>query len=412
MVAPPKKKLSKGAIAGIVGGSIVVVLLLVFFVVLPRIVAGRVRDEADKRALSIDFSTPTLSFSQVTLRSVVVRPKSSEAVKIEAPTMDADLSGFSPSFIHLPGALATIVGSPSDVSRATDEVRAADGKIPPENKLPIDVVGGKLQWKDLLGSGSALSFDTLSLVHDPRPGAATSLDVKVSNGTLSVSPVTIAPIKAHLSQRKKKIHLTSSLQNDAATIDFSRDVDGDVLDVAFDHLQPKDVEGKIAGLDLSKASIDGAMSYARDADGAASSKGEITASKIHLPPISIGPLSVALGTSLRVKWKATPKKGKPGVMKIESGALDIAILGVTRTVVFGGELEVGEEGTGPFKGNVTWSTETFQCSDLVKGVSGTIGASGTLGFDLADLGAARLRPKIDMNCDITAGIGNFLQQIP
>jgi hypothetical protein len=418
-MAPPnppspvrKKKLSKGAIAGIVCGSILVVFLLVWFLVVPRIVAGKVRDEADRRALAIDFSLPTLGFSQVTLRSVVVTPKSNaQALKIEAPTMHADLSGFSPTYIHLDSATISLVGSPQRVNEALADFRAADAKIPAAEKLPIEVLAGTMQWKEPLGAGTSLKFDALHAALDPRVDFA---DITLQNGTLNLSSMTLAPLEVHTKLQKNKVHVSGTLAKDAATFDLSRASDGDTFDLTLSGLHPKDFDAGIPGLDLSKASIDGEISYERDADDAASSKGDVSATKLKLPPISVGPISIALGTSVRVKWKASPKKGSKGVMKIESGTVTIAILGTTRTVTFGGELHLGEDGTGPFKGTIDWTTETLDCATIspIKGVTGTIGASGTLTFDLADLGGARIHPKIDMNCDVAGGLGNLLNQIP
>ena len=412
MPPPGKKKLSKGAIAGIACGSILVVFLLVWFLIVPRIVASRVRAEADRRALAMDFSLPTLGFSQVTLRSVLVTPKSNaQAVKIESPSMRADLSGFSPIAVHLDSATISLSGSPQGVNEALAEYRSADAKIPANEKLPIDVAAGTLQWKDPLGAGTSMKFDAMHANLDPRVDFA---DVTLQNGSLDLSSMTLAPLDVHLKMQKTTLHLSGSLAKDAATFDVTRGKDGDALDLTMSGLHPKDFDAGVPGLDLSKASIDGEISYERDPDGAASSKGDVSATKLKLPPISVGPLSIALGTSVRVKWKATPKKGSKGVMKIESGTVTIAILGTTRTVTFGGELRTGEDGTGPFKGTIDWATETLDCAAIspIKGVTGTIGASGTLTFDLADLGGARIRPKIDMNCDVAGGLGNLLNQIP
>jgi hypothetical protein len=70
-------------------------------------------------------------------------------------------------------------------------------------------------------------------------------------------------------------------------------------------------------------------------------------------------------------------------------------------------------------GKITWATETFQCADvsLVPGVEGTFGASGTLKFDLADLGAAKLGFNVKQNCTlggagIPGNLGGVLDGLP
>ena len=410
-----RKKKSRGVVALAVAGGLLVLVLVVFFLVLPRIVAAKVSDAASRRALTITYGFPTLGFSSASLSNVVIQPKSSDSVVVTAPTLVADVSWFTPQAIHIPNAKVTLHGPMKDVQTAADEVRQADTQIPRAERLPVDVDHGTLEWSDALGDASKITFDEMVIHHRP---ADDSLDATLSGGKVKLSSVTLSPLTLKLTRRKGgDTHLLASLSDDAAKLDAYHDEEGDRGELTLTALRPSDFDSSIKGLDLSKTRLDGTASYARTADGAVHSKGNVTIAKLALPPIKVSVLSISLGTTLRVSWTGTPKKGSPGTMKIADGKLEIAILGKTRVVTFTGEVSVGEEGNGPVVGKLEWATETFQCADLspVGGVAGTFSATGSLKFDLADLSSAKLSPSIKQSCALDGSIaippdlGNLLK---
>jgi hypothetical protein len=403
-----KTKRSRGMVVAAVVGGIVVVLLLVFFLVLPRIVAAKVAEAANRRALQIEYGFPTLRFSSAALSNVVIRPKASDSVVVTAPSLVADISWFTPRSIRIPTAKVTLRGPMKEVQAAADSVREADKQIPAAERLPVDVEHGTLEWDAPLGDGSKITFDDLVLHHVPE---SDSLDATLSGGRVKLSSVTLSPLTLKLTRKKGgDTHLVASLSDHAAKLDAFHDDEGDRGELTLEALRPSEFDSSIKGLDLSKTRVDGTASYARTADGAVRSKGNVTIAKLALPPIKISVLSLSLGTTLHATWTATPKKGKPGTMKIDDGKLEIDVLGKKRLVTFTGEISVGEEGNGPVLGKLEWSTETFECADLspLGGVKGTFSATGTLKFDLADLSSAKLSPSIKQTCALSGGIpGNL-----
>ena len=412
-----KQRSRKRVVVLSVAAGAVVLLAVVFFLVLPRIVASKVSDAANRRALRIDYGFPTLGFSSASLSNVVIQPKSSDVMVVTAPSLVADLSWFSPQAIRIPTAKVTLHGPMKDVQAAADVVREADKQIPRAERLPVDVDHGTLEWQDPLGDGSKITFDEMVLHHRP---ADDSLDAALSGGKVALSSVTLSPLSLKLTRRKGgDTHLVATLSEDAAKLDAFHDEEGDRGELTLKELHPSDFDSSIKGLDLSKTRLDGTASYARTADGTVRSKGNLTISKLALPPIKVSVLSISLGTTLRVSWTGTPKKGNPGTMKIADGKLEIAVLGKTRVVTFTGEVSVGEEGNGPVVGKLEWSTETFQCADLslLGGVEGTFGATGTLKFDLADLSSARISPSIKQTCSLNGvgvpgNLGDLLDHLP
>ncbi|MEO7096927.1 MAG: hypothetical protein ABI175_26950 [Polyangiales bacterium] len=398
-----KKKSRRGVLVLSIAGGVVVLFLVGFFLVLPRVVAAKVADAATRRALKIEYGFPTLGFSSASLSSVVISPRSTDSVVVTAPSLVAELSWFSPRSIRIPVAKVVLRGPMKDVQAAADSVREADKQIPRTERLPVDVEHGTLEWIEPLGEGSKITFDEMVLHHVP---ADDSLDALLSGGKVALPSVTLSPLSLNLTRRKGgDTHLVATLSEDAAKLDAFHDEEGDRGELTLKNLHPSDFDSSIKGLDLSKTRLDGTASYSRTADGAVRSKGNVTIAKLALPPIKIAVLSISLGTTLHLSWIGTPKKGHPGVMKIENGKLEIDVLGKTRVVTFTGEVTVGEEGNGPVLGKLEWATETFQCNDLspLGGVEGTFSASGTLRFDLADLSAANLSPSIKQSCSLKGG---------
>jgi hypothetical protein len=412
-----KKKARRGTVALAVAFGVVLLLLLVFFVVLPRIVAAKVADAANRRALQIEYGFPTLGFSSASLSNVVIRPKASDSVVVTAPSLVADISWFSPRGIRIPSAKVTLRGPMKDVQAAADSVREADKQIPRAERLPVDVEHGTLEWQEPLGDASTITFDEMVLHHVPE---SDSLDATLSGGKVKLGSVTLSPLSLKLTRRKGgDTHLVATLSKNAAKLDAFHDEEGDRGELTLEDLHPSEFDSSVKGLDLSKTRLDGTASYARTADGAVRSKGTITIAKLALPPIKVSVLSISLGTTLRVSWTGTPKKGTPGTMKIDNGKLEIAVLGKTRVVTFTGEVSVGEEGNGPVVGKLEWATETFQCNDLspLGGVEGTFSATGTLKFDLADLSSAKISPSIKQSCKLSGaaipgGLGGLLDAVP
>ena len=406
--AKAKAKGKKGlVIAAASAGGVVVLALLFFFLVLPGIVASKVKDAGDKRALVITYGFPSFGFSSIGLSSVVIKPKSTDRASLTAPAVNAEFSFFTPTAVRIPKAKIEIDGPFRALTSALDAVSEADKKIPDAERLPITIADGTLEWKNPLGSGSRVSFPKLTLAADPRAGTT---DLLMSNGSVATAALTLSPLDVHFLREKGDIlHLTASLDGDAATLDAKRDADGDEVRLAFTKLSPTDYDDSIAGLDLSKAKVDGSALYQRSSEGAVRSKGAISVAHVALPPIRVLKVfSISLGTSLSITWKASPKKGEPGVMKIDEGKLDLLIAGKTREIAIGGEIDVGADGQGPVIGKLTWQTQTVECADVVPkiggiAIDGTFDAHGTLKFDLADLASAKLGLNVRQSCSVNGG---------
>ncbi len=419
--AKPKRKSKGPLIAGIAGGF-VVFLVLFWFVLLPRIVAAKVAAAAERRSLVITYGSPSFGFGSATLSDAKIKPKSSDRFLVDAPEVIATVSFLTPTGVRIPKAKLTADGSVSKVNAALDIVRAADKNIPDGERIPYSIESGTLSWKGIAGDDSTLKFSSLSVRQD-----STGLLAKLGGGSLTAASVTLSPFTVDVKKPTKgDTTIDASLTNDdgdeALTLHAIHETGGgDTFSLKLKKLRPTDFDDSVKGLDLSKTSIDGSVKYKRDENGAVSSKGDITVAHVALPPIKVSLVSISLGTTLKVSWTGTPKKGDDGVMKIDEGRLTADVLGKERTVTFTGEMSVGEGGDGPFVGTIHWTTETFKCADfsLVGGVDGTFSASGTLELDVADLGSAHTSMKLKQNCSL-GGIspGNLedldglLKQVP
>lgn len=411
MRSPRKKKNT----ALVVVLSILAVLLaavVAFAILLPRLVAAKVDEAANKRALTVKFGGMGLPIGTATLRDVSIRPKTSDRLQLVAPRVEAVLDGLSPSAIRVPTATVTLKGSIEEVLAAVTEVREADAKVPAGERLPLDVLAGTLAWSDVAGEGSSLAFGSLKLAQRPSDG---TLEATLGKGKLVLDELTLAPLDVKVKRASKgksgaALDVTGKLASDdgAATFSVHRDDDSDTFELACDGLPLAQVgAGQASGVDLRKAVVDGKASGARSAEGAIRSEGKITVSDAKLPPIKAGSFTFQIGGEIVTKWKATPKKGAAGVLRLDEASVEIKVAGRTMIVTIGGEIALGPKGEGPYALHLTWALPKIDCSSIVasagggvvsSAVSGQVSASGTIDGDPTRPAKLKIGKTVDVGC--------------
>lgn len=425
-----------GPIVAVVCGITVVVLVIVWLVVIPRVVASQIAAAADERALAIQHGSTRYRFTSAEVDAVAVTPKGSKAMVITAPVIEARLSGVAPSLVTLRSAEVSLAGSFESVLRALEPVREADRKLPEARRVPIDLLAGKVRWKSPLGDETALAFDGLT-----ASVRATELKVQLRNGRLELPTLTIEPLSVDLKRSTAKgeaVDLVASLGREGGDEGFARfelrhDASRSTIEATLEDLALDPFAPKVTGLDLSKATLAGELAAERDEESAVSSKGKLVFSKVRLPPVSVGPVSVVIGGTVRVTWKASPKKGAPGTAKIDDARVDVVLGGKTRTVKVSGEVAVGEEGEGPYTVKLDWEAGPIACSEIAKdlagavagglasslagsAVSGNVTVKGTLRGDLAEADAMKRTFEIVEACklevDLMKTAGGLLKSLP
>ncbi len=423
-----------GPIVAVVCGLAVVVFAIVWLVVIPRVVASQIAAAAEERALAIQHGSTRYRFTYAEVDAVSLTPKGKKSVVITAPTIEARLSGLRPSLLTMKSAEVSLAGSFESVLRALDPVREADRKLPEDRRVPVDLASGKVRWKSPLGDDTALAFDGLAASLRP-----TELKVQLRKGRLELPTTTIEPLSVDFVRNTAKgdeaIELVAKLDGDdgAARVEAHHAAAGSSLEASFEGLSLHPFAPKVDGLDLSKATLEGEISAERDEDAAVSSKGKLTFAKVHLPPVSVGPVSVVIGGTVRVQWKASPKKGAPGTAKLDDARVEVVLGGKTRTVKVAGEVSVGEEGEGPYTAKLDWEAGPIACSEIAKdlagavagglasdlagsAVSGNVTVKGTLRGDLADLDAMKRTFEIIEACkleiDVMKAAGGLLKSLP
>lgn len=420
------------------GPAVVVVLLvvlavaaLVVFVVVPRIVASKIESAAARRAMTIQYGSAAYRFTHAEVADATLTPAGSKRITLRAPTIDAKIYGLSPSWIIIPRLDATVNGSLDDVLAAIEPVRKADAALPPSERLPIDVSGGSFTWNSPFGSGTSFSFRDMRATVRPAESLLTAslgkgkvvlpsvaldgLSIELRRSTASGERV---DLKASLASTEEDGHATLEAHKKSGAIE----IDADVEKFALSQASPE-----IPGLDFSKAVADATFHAERDAEGAVRSNGKVQIVKLRLPPVKAGPVSFAIGGTVKLTWKGTPKKGAPGTMVIDDGKAEVVLGGRARSVKIGGEIALGETGEGPYLVKLDWEAGPFPCAEiaadaggaLVKGlaanvVSGTVRARGTIKGDLDDLGALKKTFEILEGCKLDAGkaIGGLLDGLP
>lgn len=387
-MATAKKRLGKGAIAAIVALSTLVVLVVVGLLLVPSLVARKVAEAGDKRGLVIKYGGYALGFGSVGLSQVEVTPKSNKAFRLTASEVVAEISWFSPKAVRIPTATLELDGSPAKLQATLEAIRAADAKLPRGERLPLTIEAGKITWKNFVGPLGKITFESVKVQTTP---AEEKVEVDLDKGLVSFLIVTVEPVSGKLVRKGKALDAKVRLApKDAGTAELVlHHEDGDEATLTVKGLRPSafldfDIPG---GVKVKKATLDADVTASRDADGAIAASGSLTAAKLELPKVPVGPLSLGLGTTLGLTFKVTPDK-KPGDVKIEKAALTFTLGGKPRTVKVTGKASLGETLEGPFHVDLAYDFGPVPCSDLAGELVG-----GAVGGGLGGLLAGGLASK-------------------
>jgi len=410
-------------------GIVLLVLFVVGFFAITPIVNARVKEAAQKRALEIAHDGSSFRFTRVELRSLTISPIGSKRVTVTAPTLDARLHGMKPSWVILPRAEVTVNGAFDDVVKALRPVRDADARLPADERVPVDVSDGAFKWKAPFGEGTAISFGKLTATVRPKEG---SLKTSLKSGKIELPDVSLSGLAVDVSRSVAKgetIDLRAAMKSDdgEAVFEAHRRDGATVADLTVEHFSLAAASAKAKGLDLASAIADGDAHAERDEEGAVRSNGKLSVAKVKLPPLKVGPVSLVIGGTVKVSWKGSPKKGAPGVMKLDDAKVEATVGGKTRVVTVRGEISVGETGEGPYTVKLEWDAGPFPCSEIVgdvggalaKGlvagaVTGNVQARGTIRGDLSELDAMKQSIELLEGCkvDLGKGLGGMMNGLP
>ena len=413
----------------LIGAGVLVVVIVATILAIGPIANGKVRAAADKRALDIAHDGVAYRFTHAEVRNATITPKGSKKVVITAPLLDAKLQLATPTWVIVPRADIAVSGSVDDVLKAIDPVRKADQTLPLEDRLPIDVQAGTFKWKEPLGEETSLSFGVLTA--EVRPKEA-RMHATLKNGKVELPQLTLTGLMFDVTRTTasgEQLDVKARLDGEEghATLEAHRH-DGDKeLDLTVEAFALGSALPKVPALDLSKAAIDGSVHAEQTSEGAIKSNGKLSFSKLRLPPIKAGPVSLSIGGTVKVTWKGSPKKGSPGTMNLDDAKVEVTLGGKTRTVKIRGEIAIGEDAHGPYLVNLTWEAGPFACSEiagdlagpLAKGlvtgaVSGNINAKGTIKGDITELSALKQSVELLEGCqvDVGKGLGGMLKGLP
>ncbi len=408
---------------------VLVVLLVVGFLAITPIVNARVKDAADKRALAIAQGGVGYRFTRVELSDVTITPRGSKLITIRAPSVDARLHGFSPTWVILPRADIQVSGGVDDVIKALRVVRDADAKLPPGERVPVDINDGTFKWKGVLGEGSNVSFGKLTSTIRPNESL---MKASLKNGNVVLEGAALSGLSLDLSRsvaKGEKIDLRAALKggDGDAVLEAHRRDGATEADLTVDSFSLSAASVKAKGLDLSNAVADGSAHAERDEEGAIRSNGKLSVAKLKLPPINVGPVALTIGGKITLTWKGSPKKGAPGVMNLDDARVEATVAGRTRIVRVRGEISIGETGEGPYTVKLDWDAGPFPCSEIVadfggalgKGlvagaISGNVQARGTIKGDLAEVESMKHSIELLEGCkvDVGKGLGGLMEGLP
>lgn len=416
----------RAMIVAIVVGALLALTALVVFVVVPRVVAAKIEAAASRRALTIQYQSAAYRFTRAEVVDATITPQGSKRVVLRAKTLEAKIQGLSPYAVVIPQLDATISGPLDEVQKALEPVRKADEALPAAERLPVDVVAGSVTWTSPLGAGSSFVFKDLKVALRPAESLAS---VSLGKGKLTVGGVSFDGVSVKIDRRTssgERIDLRASLGEDA-TIEASKKNGALLLDVDVAKFALDQAPSAVQGVDLSSAILDATLHAERDADGAVKSNGKVQLTKVKLPPVKAGPISLGFGTTVKVTWKGSPKKGKPGTMLLDDAKVEITLGGRARVVKVSGEVGIGDDGTGPFEVKLDWDAGPFACSEfaadatsgIVKGIAGnaiggTVKAHGSLKGDVADPASLKKTLDITEACtlDVGKGLGGLINGLP
>lgn len=425
------RKPNRAVAVGVVLAVLALVAALVFFVVVPRVVAAKIEAAASRRALTIAYGSAAWRFTRAEVRDATITPKTGKRVTLRAPVIDARIHGLSPSWIIFPRLEATVSGGLDEVVAAIDPVRKADEALPLAERLPIDVQGGTFTWKEPFGDGSSIVFGDMRATVRPDESLVTAT---LRKGRVTLPHLSLEGMSVDAKRSTKggerldlRASLTDGGEEGHARVEAHR-VDGETtLDVDVERFGLSNAAPKLPGLDLSLSVVDATVHAERSADGAVRSSGKLAITKLRLPPMKVGPVSLVVSGTVRVSWKGSPKKGAPGTMVIDDGKVEVVLGGRTRVVKITGEVALGETGDGPYVVKLDWEAGPFPCAEIVgdfggalaKGlaantVSGTVRARGTIRGDLSEIDDLKKSVELLEACklDVGKGLGGLLEGLP
>ncbi|MGZ3473412.1 MAG: hypothetical protein ACXWUG_03200 [Polyangiales bacterium] len=422
----------KAAIGMGAAAALVVVLVILWVFVIPAIRASTLAAAVAKRKLTIAHGSVAYRITSAVVDDSTLGVVGSKAITIKVPTIQAKVSGMRPSWVVIPSADVSVTGSLEDALAALQEVRRADEALPADERVPLDVTAGKFAWKSPFGAGTSIAFSQIAAWVRPTDGVAT---VKASGGKIDVGTLVIGGVSFEATRKtipKETIDLVAKLSGDgSARLDAHRSPSGDVADLEIDDLGVGELTPKVPGLDLSKANVAGEAHAERSSDSEMKSSGKITITKVKLPPVKVGPVSISIGGTVKVTWKASPKKNAPGVMKLDDAKVDVTLGGKTRTIKVTGEIDVGEKAEGPYVVKLDWDLGPIACSEiagdlgdamtgglggslLAGAVSGNVSVHGTIKGDLGE-GPKRsmeIREACKVEVSLGKGLGGLIPGLP
>jgi hypothetical protein len=409
--------------------GIVVVLIVAVILAIGPMIRSRVEAAASKRGLEVQYSGSSYRFSHAELSSATVTPKGSKAIVIAAPTMDARLQFMTPTWVIIPRADVTVNGSVDDVIKALDPVKKADAALPADERLPIDVQGGTFKWKQPLGEDTSVAFSSWTAEVRPKESLmhAVLKGGKLELPQLSLGGITVDARRVTSSGEKLDFKATLAGETGHAAFEAHRKDGNNDFELSIEALELGTVAPKIPGLNFEQAVADGDAHAEWSGDGELRSNGKLSVSKLRLPPVKAGPVSLAIGGTVKVSWKGSPKKGKPGTMSLDDAKVEVTLGGKARAVKVRGDVSVGEDAHGPYLVNLTWEAGPFACAEiagdlagpLAKGlvsgaVSGNVNAKGTIKGDVTEIKSLKQSVELLEGCtvDVGKGLGGMLKDLP
>jgi serine/threonine-protein kinase len=138
-------------------GLIVVVLAALIWVLLPTLVQQRLVSDASASGVTLTIERIDVSRSKVHLVGVKARAADLPQVTVDADVVDLTLQAFTPVGLTFEGLAIAANGTHADVIARLDRFRAGKGKALEKSITDfrtIEIVGGKLEWKNVFGPGS------------------------------------------------------------------------------------------------------------------------------------------------------------------------------------------------------------------------------------------------------------------
>ncbi|GAC1353022.1 MAG: hypothetical protein NVSMB1_21920 [Polyangiales bacterium] len=401
--------------------GVAVLAVAIAALVVKRIVDARIAAAAEVRALRVAYASTSVGVARVELSEVIIRPKSSDRVNVTAGQVTVRLASLKPYFAEVPRAVVAVSGNFTEIIDALSEVRRADERLPLSERLPFDVQSGSFHWAVPFGEKSSVYFSGLKASARPQEGKLYAL---LSGGKIAAPRFSLSPVEVVLDRQRLggEVHAACEISPEGAgllTINAGRSGDGDAFSVKLHRFALRALHLEGAPLDLAHTTIDGDASVDRTPEGAAKSSGKLTVEKLALPPVSVGPIRASFGGDAHVAWKASPKKGAPGVMVIDEGRADLVIRGKTRPLTFTGVVSIGEDGNGPFVVDLHYDLAAIPCSEIAasvggfagqlvaSSVKGSIAVSGTVKADLAALDLAKVSSNVRQDCALEVGLPGF-----